>query len=91
MLKLWYHNVDGKNIKVIPANLANLFTSVSLAYWISSDGNYHKLFGIIVLCTDSFSADEVDFLRSILLEKFNIQSSRVSNGSGKNQFRNIYC
>jgi hypothetical protein len=50
LFRLWYHNVDGKNIKVIPANLANLLTPVSLAYWISSDGNYRKLSGIIVLC-----------------------------------------
>jgi hypothetical protein len=59
-----------------------------LAYWISTDGTFNKPPpGTVVLCTDSFSADEIDFLRSILLEKFNIKSSTVSNGSGKNQFR----
>ncbi len=87
MFQLWYLNVDGKNIKIVPANLADLFTSVSLAYWVSSDVTFRKDSGTVVLCTDSFSADEVDFLRSLLLEKFNIQSTRVSNGMSKNQYR----
>jgi hypothetical protein len=87
LFQLWYHNVDGKNMKIVPANLADFFTSVTLAYWLSPDGTFVQSSGTVVLCTDSFSAEEVDFLRSILLEKFNIKSTRVSNGCGKEQYR----
>jgi hypothetical protein len=49
---------------------------------------YKKDRGVVVLCTDSFTADEVDLLRSILLEKYGIDSSRKSAGNkGKEQYR----
>jgi hypothetical protein len=56
----WYHNVEGKNVKVLPSNIAELLTPVALAFWLSSDGSYQKDNGVVILCTDSFTADEVD-------------------------------
>jgi hypothetical protein len=38
-------------------------------------------------CSDSFTPDEVELLRSVLLKKFGIESTRISNGMGKNQDR----
>jgi hypothetical protein len=63
----WYTIVNGKATKRLPANIANLLTPVALAYWTASDGTYHKKTGAVILCTDSFSPEEVDLLRSILL------------------------
>lgn len=31
---LWYRNVDGKNVKVLPANIADLLTPIAIAYWL---------------------------------------------------------
>jgi hypothetical protein len=38
-------------------------------------------------CTDNFTIEEIELLRSILLSKFNIQSTRVANSSGQIQYR----
>jgi len=35
--------------------------------------------------TDSFTPEEVDKLRRVLIEKYNIESTLVSNGKGKEQ------
>lgn len=43
--------------------------------------------GVTFICTDSFSSQEVNLLQSILLDKYNIHSTCVSNGLGKDQFR----
>ncbi len=37
--------------------------------------------------TDNFTIEEIELLRSILLSKFNIQSTRVAKSSGKIQYR----
>jgi hypothetical protein len=34
LFKLWYKNVDGKNIKVIPDNISDLLTPIAFAYWL---------------------------------------------------------
>nr|CAG8544364.1 8120_t:CDS:2 [Entrophospora candida] len=33
--KVWYTRVDGKHIKVLPENIADLVTPIALAYWLS--------------------------------------------------------
>lgn len=38
-------------------------------------------------CTDNFTIEEIELLRSILLSKFNIHSTRVAKSSGKIQYR----
>jgi hypothetical protein len=102
-----YRKAEGKNIKVLPANIADLLTPIALAYWVSGcrlrsdptgwttlrsdptgwttagagavalsgpDGS--QTTGRVTLCTDSFTVAEVDLLRSILLDKFHIPSTR---------------
>ena len=83
----WYRQVDGKNVKVLPGNIADLLTSVALAFWISSDCTFDQSQGSIVLCTDSFTVAEVDTLRSILLDKYGINSSRTASNKAKGQYR----
>jgi hypothetical protein len=72
-------------MKIIPGNIAELLTPVALAFWCASDATFNR--GAVELCTDSFTAAEVDILRSILLTKYGINSTRVSNGTGKDRIR----
>ena len=78
---------DGhKNIKIVPKDIINKLTPVSLAYWIMDDGSFSKSKGYLILCTDSYSnpwpqpgtrvrAENVLYLTSILETKFNLSSS----------------
>lgn len=82
-----YHKVNGRAVKVVPCNIADLLTPIALAYWLSGDGHYLKRDGCIQLYTNSFSPTEVDQLRAALLNNCSIESTRVSAGvKGKDQF-----
>jgi hypothetical protein len=83
----WYSIINGHSIKHLPANIFELLTPVALAFWIASDGHYMKEQGVVRISTDSFTLSDVQLLQSILLEKFNIQSTINNNGSGKEQYR----
>jgi len=83
-----YRKVEGKNVKVIPSNIDSLLTPIALAYWLSGDGSYCQTTGRITIATNSFSPDEVELLRKILLDKFNLESTRISGGiKGKDQYK----
>jgi hypothetical protein len=58
-----------KNIKVVPSNISSILTPRVLAYWIGGDGTFEKSGGVTILCTDSFTVNEVELLRSISLDK----------------------
>jgi len=67
---IWYTwNEDlNKFIKIVPSNISEMFSSVSLAYWIMDDG-YFDGYGrtkTILLCTESFSKTECILLQSLL-------------------------
>jgi LAGLIDADG DNA endonuclease family len=76
----WYKKIDGKQLKVLPANIAELLTPIALAYWLCGYGHYHKTQGSIVIAKNSYTLTEVDLLRSILLENYHINSTRYSGG-----------
>jgi hypothetical protein len=76
----WYIRINNKNVKILPTNIAELLTPRAIAYWIMCDGYYHKTNKTIIISTDSFSLNEVDTLRDILLSKYNIKSTRYLNG-----------
>jgi hypothetical protein len=65
----WY---VGK-VKVVPANIFDMLTPVSLAYWHMDDGGWNK--GGIHLNTNSFTKDEVELLANALRVKFNLKCS----------------
>jgi hypothetical protein len=65
------------NIKVVPKNMPNYLTSVGLAHWIMDDCSYNKHKGHIILCTDSYTKEDVLFLISILKDKFNLSCGLV--------------
>jgi LAGLIDADG DNA endonuclease family protein len=72
---LWYKwdNENNKFIKIVPLNISEIFSEISLAYWIMDDG-YFDSYGrtkTVLLCTESFTKEECIILQS-LLEKLNI-------------------
>lgn len=69
LYELFYR--EGK--KVVPLNIANLLTPTGLAYLIAEDGSFQKTHSIVILCTDSFSLEEVTLLVNTLNEKFNLE------------------
>jgi hypothetical protein len=82
----WYRQVDGKNVKVLPPNIGELFTPVVFAFLICGDASYHKRDGCIHIYTNSFTPAEVDLLRSILLTNLNIESTRNVANRAKEQY-----
>jgi hypothetical protein len=78
-----YRKVEGKNVKVLPENIAELLTPRALAYCLAGEGGYDKSRGAIRIATHSFTPEEVDQLRAALLNNFNIESSRNVYGKAK--------
>jgi LAGLIDADG DNA endonuclease family len=88
----WYilDKVNNARKKILPANLEVYLTPMAIAYWTMGDGTFDKGRGQrIILCTDSFSLNEVNRLRSILLEKYNINSYVKASKSGQHIFHRI--
>lgn len=69
-----FYNIEG--VKTIPANIGELLTPLSLAYWVMDDGT--KQSSGFTLCTDSFSLSEVKLLISTLKEKFDLNCNLVN-------------
>jgi hypothetical protein len=84
-----YINVDGKNIQVLPKNIGELLTPTALAYWLSGDGCFDKSQGAIRISTESFTPVEVDLLRSVLLDRYDIETTRVAANKAKGQYYTI--
>lgn len=76
----WYKKENNVNIKIVPLDLYSKFSPIVLTNWISGDGSYNEREKIIMLCTDSFSLEEVNFLRDILYKKYGINSTMNSLG-----------
>lgn len=71
---LWYKEIDGKFIKVLPFNIEELLTPLALAHWIMGDGYFAD--GSVKICTDNFTKEEVLRLIEILhKKKFDIKAS----------------
>lgn len=62
-----------KKIKIIPNNIYELLTPIALSHWIMGDGA--KLNKGLVLCTDSFTIQEVIILMNVLKIKYDIDST----------------
>jgi hypothetical protein len=75
---LWYKwdSVENKFIKIIPVNICEMFSEVSLAYWIMDDGYFdsHGRTQTVLLCTESFTKEECIILQSVL-ERLEIKST----------------
>jgi hypothetical protein len=66
---IWYSWDGNKNkfIKIIPSNISEMFSEISLAYWIMDDGYFdsHGRTQTILLCTESFTKTECILLQSV--------------------------
>jgi hypothetical protein len=71
---------EGK--KILPANIADLLTPLSLAYWIAYDGSWNKSQGYVVLSTNSFLLAEVELLISVLNDKFDLKCYKAKQNCG---------
>jgi len=78
LYELFY--VDGK--KVVPANIGELLTPLSLAYWICDDGGFNNRDRAIVISTQSFRLQEVNLLVKILNDKWDLKCTINKNANG---------
>lgn len=67
----YYHELFYVNgVKIIPLNIGELLTPVSLAYWAMDNG--YKKDKNFILCTHSYTLSEVELLIKILKENFSL-------------------
>jgi len=72
----YYHSLFYNNkIKCIPGNIGELLTERGLAFWLMGDGMYRKDREGVVICTDSFTLEDTELLKTILIEKFELTVS----------------
>jgi hypothetical protein len=64
----------------VPANIFELLTPLSLAYWICDDGSWSKLQRLIILCTESFTKDKVELLINVLNSKWDLKCYKQKRG-----------
>lgn len=74
---LFYKKVGNKRIKVINPKIYDYFDEISMAYWLMDDGNLKQVDKTksLILCTDSYSKEEVLLLGNMLETKYNIHVS----------------
>jgi hypothetical protein len=72
----YYHSLFYNNkIKCIPSNIGELLTERGLAFWLMGDGMYRKDREAVVICTDSFTLEDTELLKTVLIEKFELTVS----------------
>ena len=74
--------LEGK--KIIPNNIADLLSEVSLAYWIMDDGSFTG--SGLKLHTNAFSLEELNLLIKALDKNFSIKASVNVSNREKSQF-----
>jgi len=65
--------------KIIPENIGEMFTPLSLAYLIADDGSFNSKYKCVILNTQCFSFEEVNLLTKVLNEKFNLDCTVNKN------------
>lgn len=60
-------------VKVIPDSIYDLLTPIALAHWICGDGKAASKVGGLILCTDSYSVQEVVQLMNVLMIKYRLE------------------
>jgi hypothetical protein len=74
-----------KRKKVLPKQLKEWLTEISLAYWFMDDGSSKWKNKILALrfCTDCFSESDIDMLINILKEKFDLNFTKTIHNKNK--------
>lgn len=80
-----------KKTKIVPNNIEDLLTNVSLAYWYMDDGSGNTDSKRLKIATDCFTKAEVEKLCSVLQKKFNLYCNPRKVGDNKpGQFRIVF-
>jgi hypothetical protein len=66
--------INGK--KCVPNNIYYLLNPIALAHWFMGDGSYQPK-GSLVLCTDSFSLQDVILLMNVLMVRYGLECSLI--------------
>jgi len=74
---------EGK--KIIPLNIGDLFTPIGLSYFAMDDGSKSR--NNFIFNTNSYTLQEVEFLSSVLKDKFNLDCTIQKYNKDKNQYR----
>lgn len=87
LYQLWYKQIEGKFIKVLPFNIEDLLTPIALAHWIMGDGYFTD--GSLKICTDNFTKEEVLRLIEVLQVKYDIKATinKRTNSGGAVKWR----
>ena len=73
---------SGSSKKVVPLNIAELLTTLGLAYWIYDDGSFSKRDKLIRIATNYFTLEEVNLLLDALRKKFNLNCKAIKDSTG---------
>jgi hypothetical protein len=84
--EMFYKLIDNKYIKIVPLNIAEYLTPLALAIWFLNDGiSFNKGAKIT---SNYFTFEEVNFLCTVLQNKYNIIAT--PNKCGKNRSNIIF-
>lgn len=77
--------INKKRKKVLPIQLKEWMSDLSLAYWFMDDGSSKWKNKVLALrfCTDCFIEPEIDILISILKDKFDLNVTKTKNKNDK--------
>jgi hypothetical protein len=83
----WIHNLfyDATGVKRILPELEPYINARSLAVWIMGDGSFQR--GGVVLCTDSFTVDDVELLCAMLRNRLGLVVDLVTSTKGYPRIR----
>lgn len=76
---------SGKRKKVLPPQIKDWMSDLSLAYWFMDDGSKKWKNKVLALrfCTDCFIESEIDILISVLKDKFKLNVTKTKNKNNK--------
>lgn len=83
-------NYNNRFIKVVPLDIYNKLTNMGLAFWLMDDGSFSKHRNYVIICTDSYSKEDVLRLILVLTNKFNLSYGLITIAKNKNLTTTLY-
>ena len=80
-------DTGSSKLKIIPENISDYVTDISLSYWIMDDGYFYN--GSVILCTDSYSYEGIQILIKMLKSNFNANIINRNENSWRIQIKEI--
>ena len=78
----FYNSMYRESKKYISTQIYRWFTERTLAIWYMDDGSVSQSNGAVTFSTNSMSQEEVNVLSSVLMNKFNLDSSIYETSKG---------